>query len=297
MECLKTMGKIAYVNGQYRPLRDATVHIEDRGFQFADSVYETFACVKGCLMDVEEHLNRLEYSLSELQIHMPVRRKPLILILKELLRQNKLSDASIYLQVTRGRAHRSFSIPNNTKPTLIITAKQVDYYNFPFDQNGAAVITMPDIRWKRRDIKTTALLAQVLCKQRALESNADDAWMLDEKGFVGEGTASNAWIVGQDGVLITRPLDKKMILKGVTRDYLLDACKTNKIPYEERLFDIEEVCAAKEAFMSSTAILVRPVVSVDGNMIGTGKPGDLTRQLFEECKQRQLLHLGEASKG
>ena len=275
------MPRIAYVNGRYLPHRDAAIHIEDRGFQFADSVYEVVALMNGRLADEEGHLDRLERSLKELGIAMPVTRRAMRFVIREMVRRNRLKDGMVYMQVTRGTAPRDFKFPANTRSALVMTFYPANY-DIPARKAGVKkAITVPDIRWKRRDIKTTALIAQVLAKQAAAEKGAYEAWMVDEKGFVTEGSSSNAWIIDKKGHLITRPTENNTILKGVTRSALQALCKKEKIRIVERAFTVAEAYKAKEAFTSSAVALIAPVVEIDGKKIGTGKAGDITCKILD----------------
>jgi D-alanine transaminase len=275
------MPRIAYVNGRYVPHREAAVHIEDRGFQFADSVYEVVALINGRLADEVGHLDRLERSLKELSIDMPRSRKAMQFAIREMVRRNKLKDGMIYMQVTRGTAPRDFKFPKDVPSTLVMTFYPA---NYDVPARKAAVkkaVTVPDIRWKRRDIKTTALIAQVLAKQAAAEKGAYEAWMVDDKGFVTEGSSSNAWIVDKKGNLITRPTANNTILKGVTRSALQALCKKEKIKIVERPFKVAEAYKAREAFTSSAVALIAPIVEIDGKKIGTGKAGDITCKILD----------------
>lgn len=279
------MPRYAYVNGSYVAHDEAHVHIEDRGFQFADSVYEVVACINGKLADETGHLDRLERSLSELAIDMPVHRNTLKFIIREMLRKNRLKNANVYIQVTRGVAKRDFPFPvNYVSPSLILTAR-----SFQFDRNvkvtkGATAITVPDIRWKRRDIKTTGLLAQVLAKQEALEAGAYEAWLVDDEGYITEGSSSNAWIVTKDGTLVTRPASLS-ILRGVTRTAIEKLCAGLQIKLEERAFTVQEAYDAQEAFNTGAVALIVPILQIDGHVIGTGEPGPVARKLYDEYRQ------------
>jgi D-alanine transaminase len=274
------MPRYAYVNGRYVRHNDAAVHIEDRGFQFADGVYEVVACIEGYLADERGHFDRLERSLRELKIAMPVPRRTLSHILREIVRRSRLDDAAIYIQVTRGVWKRDFPFPPpGTRPSLIVTARPFKFATNAARKTGIRVITVPDIRWKRPDIKTTSLLAQALAKQEALDKGVQDAWLVDEKGFVTEGSSNNAWIVNDRGVLVTRPAEGNDILRGVTRTALL-ALKSVKV--EERAFKVTEAYKAREAFTSSATALIMPVVEIDGRKVGDGKPGPVTMRLYEE---------------
>lgn len=275
------MPRIAYVNGRYVPHRDAAIHVEDRGFQFADSVYEVVALMNGRLADEAGHLDRLERSLKELRIPMPIGRRPMQFAIREMVRRNRLKDGMIYMQVTRGTAPRDFKFPLHADATLVMTFYPANY-DIPARKAGVKkAVTVPDIRWKRRDIKTTALIAQVLAKQAAAEKGAYEAWMVDEKGYVTEGSSSNAWIVDKKGNLITRPTANNTILKGVTRSALQALCKKEKIRIVERAFTVAEAYKAKEAFTSSAVALIAPVVEIDGRKIGNGKAGDITCKILD----------------
>lgn len=277
------MPRFAFVNGSYIRHNDATIHIEDRGLQFSDSVYEVIAFINGKMADETGHIDRLERSLSELGIHMPVTRNGLKFIMRELLRRNRLRNAMIYIQVSRGATKRDFEFPQDIPSSLIITARLLRYDSSVNVKNGVTVITVPDLRWKRRDIKTTMLLGQVLAKQEAIESGAYDAWMVDEDGFVTEASASNAWIVTKDGTLVTRNVTTD-ILRGVTRTALEKITKDLNIKFEERPFTPEEAYEGQEAFNTAASALIVPVISVNDHVIGTGKPGPITRKIYDEYR-------------
>lgn len=272
------MPRFAYVNGLYLPHNGATVHIEDRGFQFADSVYEVLACIDGVLADERGHLDRLQRSLGELKMGMPLPRKTLQMVTREVLRRNRLRNAMIYIQVTRGVHKRDFPFPpKSVRQSLVITARSFDFRNNKKIETGVKVVTTPDLRWKRRDIKTTALIAQVLAKQQAAEQGCYEAWLIDDKGFVTEGSSSNAWIVTKDGTLVTRPATHE-ILNGVTRTALTHL--KDRIKLEERAFTVKEALNAAECFTSSAVALIMPVIEIDGKKIGTGKPGPVAQELY-----------------
>lgn len=274
------MSRIVYVNGRYVPYHNATVHVEDRGLQFADSIYEAILVRGRKLVDERGHLDRLERSLSEIGISMPVSRKSLAFICRQIVRNNLLGHGYVYIQITRGTAHRSFKIPKEIKPTLIVMAMRADPKVKKAQQHGLNIITVPDLRWKRRDIKTTQLLSQSLAKQTALDAMCDDAWMVDEDGYVTEGTSSNAWIVTEDNRLITRSADHG-ILKGVTRNSLVSLISQLGLRLELRHFKLEEAYAAREAFISSANTIATPVIRIDGYVIGDGSPGQVTQRLFK----------------
>lgn len=275
------MPRISYVNGAYIPHHEASVHIEDRGFQFADGVYEVVALVGGNLADEVGHLDRLERSLKELKIAMPLPRRSLQIVMRETVRRNRIRNGMIYIQVSRGQAPRDFAFPKDTPPSLVITVKHASFDRDIRKKNGRAVITVPDIRWKRCDVKTTGLLAQVLAKQAALDEGAYDAWLVDEKGYVTEASSSNAWIVDRKNKLITRPVSGNKILKGVTRNALQALCRKKKIEIIERPFTVAEAYQAREAFTSAAISMIVPVVSIDGKKIGDGKIGSLTSAIMD----------------
>ncbi len=273
------MARWAYVNGRYLPHRQAVVHVEDRGFQFADGVYEVVTILDGRFADLEGHMERLGRSLRELRMDWPAAPRVVEMIARELARRNRLHNGSLYIQITRGVAPRDFKFPADTKPTLVMTAKRVAAFARPEHlENGVSVITVPDIRWGRRDIKTVGLLAPVLAKQQAAESGAYEAWLIDSDGTVTEGSSSNAWIVTGEGVLVTRPPSTR-ILNGITRLSLLRLAGERGIPMQERPFTVEEAVTAREAFVSSAGTFALPVTRIDGRPVGNGKPGPITRTL------------------
>lgn len=272
------MARDAYVNGRYVPHARAAVHVEDRGFQFADGVYEVVCVRRGLLIDEDGHLDRLDYSLRELRIAWPCERRVLRLLMRRLLARNGVRDGLIYLQVTRGAAPRDFRFPAAARPTLVMTTRRAALA--PHGRTGVRVITIPDIRWQRRDLKTVGLLAQVLGKQEAAERGAFEAWQLDEDGLVTEGTSSNAWILTANGVLVTRPASHD-ILNGITRQSILRIAAAAGLRFEERPFSLDEAYAAREAFLSSATSFVTPVLKIDDRMVGDGTPGPLGRRLLE----------------
>lgn len=274
------MPRIAYVNGRYMPHNAAGVHIEDRGFQFADGVYEVIALIGGHLADEEGHLDRLERSLSELRICLPVSRHALKLVIREVVRRNRIANANIYMQVTRGEAPRDFPFPKACHPALVVTVRPATFDLVTRKAAAKKAVTVPDIRWKRRDIKSTMLLAQVLAKQAAVDKGAHEAWMVDEEGFVTEGSSTNAWIVDKKGNLVTRSAGGSGILKGVTRNALQALCRKEKIKIVERPFTVQEAYQASEAFTTAAVSMVTPIVEIDGKKIGDGKPGDLTLKIL-----------------
>lgn len=273
------MPRYAYVNGRYLPHGDAAVHIEDRGYQFADGVYEVIPVVAGKAVDESPHLDRLERSLAELRIPMPVPRRPLEMICRELMRRNGLRDGLVYIQATRGVAPRNHAFPKGAVPSLVITTKRIDFAVQAKFSKGVSVITIPDRRWSRRDIKTTNLLPNCLGKQEAAEKGAYEALQVDSDGMVTEGTSSNAWIVTAAGKLVTRQLSTD-ILHGVTRRTILAIAAEEGIAFEERPFTVADAVAATEAFVTSATSFVTPVVAIDGHAVGDGVPGALTRRLL-----------------
>ena len=275
------MSRVAYVNGRYVPHGEAAVHIEDRGYQFADGIYEVSAIQGGRIIDEEAHYERLERSLGELQIPAPMGRPALRLISREMIRRNGIRDGLIYMQITRGVARRDHPFPKpGTPPSVVMTAKRVKPQSAEMVAKGVAAITIQDIRWARCDIKSVSLLPNVLGKQQAREAGAYEAWMVDRDGMVTEGTSTNAWIVTQSGEVVTRSLSNA-ILGGITRASLKRLAETAQIKIVERSFSLEEARAAKEAFLTSTTGYVLPIVSLDGEPVGDGTPGPTTARLRE----------------
>lgn len=268
------MSRIAYVNGRYLPHGEAAVSIEDRGYQFADGVYEVCEVREGKLVDEPRHMARLDRSLKELRMARPMSARALARVLRETVRRNRVRDGIVYLQVTRGVAPRDFPFPaSGTRPSLVVTARSHDRARLEKQaEGGIAVVTVPDIRWQRVDIKSVALLPNVLAKQAAREQGAREAWLVDAQGRVTEGASSNAWIVTRDGKLITRGLGHD-ILPGITRSVVIDVAKAQGLAFEERAFTVEEAYAAREAFITSASQIVLPVVSIDGRPLGNGAPG------------------------
>jgi D-alanine transaminase len=274
------MGRIAYVNGRYVPQGEAAVHIEDRGYQFADAVYEVWALFDGKLGDPQGHFARLERSLGELSIEMPMSRAALTLVLKETVRRNRIRDGLLYLQVSRGVAPRDHAFPNPAvRPAVIMTVSPTDRVaSEARAAKGVSVVTTPENRWGRCDIKTVGLLPNALAKQKAREVGAAEAWFVDELGFVTEGASSNAWIVDGEGRLRTRDTNAN-ILRGVTRNSLLDVIRNEGMEVDERPFTPADALAAKEAFITGAGTLVLPVIAVDGKPVGEGKPGPVATRL------------------
>lgn len=268
------MSRIAYVNGRYVPRAKAKVSIEDRGYQFADGVYEVCEVRAGRLIDERRHMARLDRSLTELRIARPMSQASLAIVLRETIRRNRVRDGIVYLQITRGVARRDFPFPSaDTRPSVVVTARSNDLARLEQSAaEGIAVVTVPDIRWQRVDIKSVSLLPNVLAKQTAREQGAREAWLVDAQGRVTEGASSNAWIVSRDGKLITRPLGRD-VLPGITRSVVVDVLKAQGLVFEERAFSVEEAYVAREAFVTSASQIVLPVVSIDGKPVGNGAPG------------------------
>jgi D-alanine transaminase len=274
------MSRIAYVNGRYLPHGEAMVHIEDRGYQFSDGVYEVVGVKDGRLFDEEQHLDRLERSLAEIAIAPPMSRSALKSVVRETLRRNRVENGLVYIQVTRGVAPREHAFPRRCWPSVVVTARRAKKVGPDVQRKGVAVVTIPDIRWRRCDIKTIGLLPNVLGKQKALSAGAYEAWQVGADGFVTEGTSTNAWIVTRDGAIVTRSADET-ILGGITRATILGLIREEGYGLEERPFTVDEAKSAREAFLTSTTSFIVPVVRIDDATIGDGKPGALTRKLLE----------------
>lgn len=284
------MPRIAYVNGRYVAHADAAVHIEDRGYQFGDGVYEVCEVTRGFIVDMTRHLDRLNRSLSELSIDWPVSRNVLAIVIREVIRRNRVADGLVYLQVTRGVASRDHAFPApGTRPSLVITAKKIDPAGYEKKaESGLKVITVPENRWDRVDIKSVGLLPNVLAKQKAKEAGAQEAWFVDADGTVKEGASTNAWIITRDGVLVTRPAEHG-ILRGITRTTLFDVAKKLGLTIEERGFSVAEAKAAREVFISSATTIAMPIVAIDGNPVANGHPGSITlslRQAFFDIAEK-----------
>jgi len=268
------MSRIAYVNGRYVPHTDAGVSVEDRGFQFADGVYEVCEVRGGRLVDERRHMERLQRSLDLLRMDRPMPAASLAIVMRETIRRNRVANGIVYVQVTRGEMRRDFPFPPaGTPPTVVVTARSNNPAKIEAQaETGIAVITVADERWRHVDIKSVALLPNVLAKQQAREQGAREAWLVDADGRVTEGASSTAWIVTRDGVLVTRPL-KGDILPGITRSVVMDMVAAQGLRFEERPFSVEEAYAAREAFVTSASQTVMPVVEIDGRPIGNRAPG------------------------
>lgn len=276
------MSRIAYVNGAYLPHADAGVHVEDRGYQFGDGVYEVCEVRAGHMVDERRHLERLVRSLNELRIRLPMPLAALGVVLRETIRRNRVRNGLVYLQVTRGVARRDHYFPDPaTPPSLVVTARSVDPARADaVAGEGIAVITVPDNRWERVDIKTIGLLPNVLAKQAAKQAGAREAWFVDASGHVTEGGSTNAWIVTGDGRLVTRPAEGG-ILRGITRTVMLEVAEALQLRVDERPFTVAEARAAREAFVTSATNLATAVVRIDDHLIGDGRPGAVARALRE----------------
>lgn len=274
------MGRVAYVNGRFVPHGQACVHIEDRGYQLADAVYEVWALFGGRMADAEGHFARLERSLSELRIDMPMSRKALTVALKETIRRNRVREGTIYLQISRGVAPREHAFPNPAvRPSVVMTAKALDRAATEAKAaKGVSVVTTPENRWGRCDIKTVGLLPNALAKQLAREAGAYEAWFVDDLGFVTEGASSNAWIVDQQGRLRTRDTNAN-ILRGITRHTLMGAVRDAGLEVDERPFTPSDALGAREAFVTGAGSLVMPVIAVDGKPVGDGRVGPVATRL------------------
>jgi D-alanine transaminase len=271
------MSRIVFLNGSFLPQEEAKVPIMDRGFLFSDGVYEGMGVLGGRLVDNDAHLARLERSLREVRIPNPYSSEDWTRLEEELVRRNGLTEGFLYLQVTRGVAERDFLFPNDAVPTVMMFTQVKSIVHSPLAEAGLSVITVPDLRWKRRDIKSLSLLGQVLAKQAAAEAGAHEAWMVED-GFVTEGGSSSAFIITKQGGIVVRPLSSA-ILPGITRQAMLSLAQEAGLTIEERRFTVEEAYDAAEAFLTSASNFVMPIVSIDGRPVGNGKPGAMTRRL------------------
>lgn len=284
------MTRVAYVNGRYVPYRAASVHIDDRGYTFADGVYEVVAIVDGRFVDEAPHLDRLERSLRELRMALPMSRRSIEFVLREVVRRNRVRNGIVYLQMSRAVAPRDHPFPANPKTQFVAWARAGKPVPAAHAEDGVKAITMPDIRWGRCDIKSTALLPNILAKQLAREAGAYEAWLVDEDGNVTEGSSSNAWIITSKGELVTRSTDQA-ILSGITRLTVRELAKEEGLRLVERAFSLAEAKGAREAFVTSASSPVVPVTQIDDQVIGNGKPGSTTLKL----RERYLRYMSEAS--
>ncbi|MBS3647107.1 D-amino-acid transaminase [Pseudaminobacter sp. 19-2017] len=286
------MPRIAYVNGRYVPHSRASVHIEDRGYQFADGVYEVCEVARGFIIDMPGHLDRLNRSLSELSIGWPMHRAALEIVMGEVVRRNGVRNGIVYVQVTRGVAPRDHFFPAKpVPPALVVTAKKTNpELGARRAESGVKVITLPENRWERVDIKTVGLLPNVLARQKAREAGAYEAWFVDPDGTVKEGAATNVWIVTPDGVLVTRPADRG-ILRGITRSTVFKVADTLGLRIEERAFTVDEAKIARESFITAASMVVMPVVEIDGEPVANGHPGSTAlslREAFFDIAEKRL---------
>lgn len=272
------MSRIAYVNGCYAPHDEARVHIEDRGYQFSDGVYEVAAVCRGRVVDEEPHLDRLERSLQALRMDLPLPRRALRLVTREVLRRNRVRDGMVYLQITRGVAARDHPFPAAPEGALVLTARPIAWPRTAADDRGVDVVSLPDQRWGRCDVKSVSLLPNVLGKQAARERGAFEAWFIDPDGYVTEGASTNAWLVDEGGRIVTRGLEAN-ILGGITRQTVIALAGAAAIEVVERAFTLEEALQAPETFLTSTTAFVRGVVRIDGRTVGEGAPGPVTLRL------------------
>lgn len=271
------MSRIVYVNGEYLPEEAAKISVFDRGFLFADAVYEVTSVLDGRLVDNRGHLARLRRSLEALRIPMPLDEGEIEAVQRALIERNRLENGIVYMQVTRGAADRDFPYPREAKPSLVMFTQARPLIDVPAARDGIKIISVPDIRWARRDIKTVGLLAPVMAKQAALDAGVHDAWFVED-GKVTEGSSNNAYIVNAAGRIVTRRLGNE-ILHGVTRATVIELSRQAQVEVEERAFTLEEAYAAREAFVTSASIFVLPVVEIDGRRIADGEPGPITRRL------------------
>jgi D-alanine transaminase len=271
------MSRTVFVNGSFVPFEQATIPLMDRGFLFADGIYEVSAVINGRLIDNEPHLARLDRSLKEIRISNPYSPADWTRLEEEIVARNRLEEGLVYMQVTRGAAEREYVFPKDATPTVVMFTQPKNMIASPLAETGAAVITVPDLRWKRRDIKSIGLLAQVLAKQAAAEAGVSEAWMVED-GLITEGGSSTAFILTKDRKVVTRPLSTA-VLPGITRLSVMRLAKENGLTIEERAFSVEEALSAAEAFLTSASSLVMPVVSIDGKPVADGKPGAMTRRL------------------
>jgi len=271
------MNNTTYLNNKFVKHSNAKISIEDRGFLFADSIYELISVFNKKIIDTDQHLNRLRSSLNKVKIKYNFNKKKIKKIINKLIKLNNVINGYVYIQITRGVAERKHEFPKKYKPTTIIFTKNLNVDKKIY-KKGVKIITIPDLRWLRRDIKTTSLLPNVLSKQLAVEKNAFESWLIDN-GNITEGSASNAWIIKSSNTIITHPANTK-ILKGVTRDTVIKILKKNNFNVKEKPFNLIEAKNAKEAFLTSSTLSVLPVVKIDNYNISNGKPGDITKKIM-----------------
>ena len=290
------MSKVAYVNGSYLPQPEASVNVEDRGYQFGDGIYEVVHLYRGRFIDEARHLDRLERSLREIQLPMPMSRAAMRLVLMEVARRNRVTDGLLYMQISRGVARRDHAFPTTPVPvSFVVTVRRIPPYPTDVDRWTISAITHPDLRWARRDIKSVNLLPNVLARQAAREQGAGEAILFDEAtGMVTEGAATTFWIVDAAGVLRTRHLDQ-VILPGCTRGALIAEMEAAGIAYSLDPFSVEDLRQAREAFITSATSFVKPIVKIDGAAVGDGKVGPVTRRLFDVFSRHVHAGIGNAA--
>lgn len=288
------MSRIAYVNGRYVPHAQARVHIDDRGYQFGDGIYEVCAVRNGVMIDDDPHLDRLERSLREMRMTSPMSRDALKVVMRETIRRNLVVDGIVYLQLTRGVAPRDHAFPKSPKTQVVVTARNAKPHPAAYSEDGVKAVTAPDIRWGRCDIKTIALLPNCMAKQVAKENGAYEAILVDEEGVVTEGSSSNAWIVTGDGKLVTRPASNE-ILNGITRLAIIEIARREGLAFEERAFTLEEMRRAREAFVTSASSFAMPVTQLDDAPIANGKPGTIALKLRAAYFQHMAAQAGTAA--
>ena len=274
------MSRVVFLNGEYKDYINALTHVEDRGYQFADGVYEVFSVKSGKLIDYNGHISRLTRSLNEIKIKYPINNRSILFHMRNIIRKNLIVDGLIYLQITRGVAKRDFKFPTNSNSTITIIGNNIpsDEYDISFER-GINVVTTRDLRWKRVDIKSLNLLAPVLAKQFAYENNAKEAWMIDDNGYITEGSSSNAWVlIGK--TVYTRPVSSS-ILNGITRKTLLKGLNKHGYSFKEKKFNMNDIRKSKEAYITSATQYVMPVVKVNNKKIGDGKVGKFAK-IFRE---------------
>ena len=282
------MARVAYAGGRYVSIHDKAVAIEDRGYQFADGIYEVIKAIDGRPRDLDRHMARLRRSLGELAIDMPMSEPALKHVIMETLRRNKLRRAIIYVQISRGVAPRNHLFPKSAKPVLVVTVRRAPFPSESEFEKGCKVLSMRDIRWERCDIKSISLLPNAIAKQTAKEEGAREALLVDDDGLVTECSSSNAYIVDRDGRIVTRPLSED-ILGGITRSVLFEVAQELGITIVERPFSLEEAKNAREAFLTSTSSLVMPITQIDDQVIGNGHPGSITQTLLAHYRTKEAI--------
>ena len=288
------MSRIAYVNGHYVPHARAQVHIDDRGYQFGDGIYEVCAVRSGAMIDDGPHLDRLERSLREMRMEMPMSRAALKIVMNETIRRNLVNDGIVYLQMTRGVAPRDHAFPKAPVTQVVVTARNAKPHPAAAVEDGVKAVTVADIRWGRRDIKTISLLPNCIAKQTAKENGAYEAILVDANGVVTEGSSSNAWIVTSDGKLVTRPASNE-ILNGITRLAIIELARKEGVPFEERTFTLEEMRRAREAFVTSASSFAMPITQIDDAPVANGKPGTISLRIRAAYMDHMAAQAGPAA--